>query len=56
MQLVKSLKPKDIIAIIIICIAAILMLLGRGESFSNVIALIVGYYFAHRLDGIDKGV
>ena len=49
-------KPKDIIAILMIAALVIFKLTGRDGSLDLAIAVMVGYYFAHRNDGINHGV
>lgn len=49
-------RPKDIIAIVSLIIGAALKLKGVDSQVDLAMALILGYYFAHRLDGIDKGI
>jgi hypothetical protein len=56
MEFMKTLKPKDFIALVLLCILAILRLNNIVILGDQFFALIVGYYFAHRIDGIDKGV
>jgi hypothetical protein len=48
-------KPKDIIAIIVIGAMVIFKLTGHNGTLDTVVALIVGYYFAHRSNGQDDG-
>ena len=49
-------QPKDIIAVIILTGIGILKVKGIDGQLDIAGALIIGYYFGHRLDGIDKGV
>lgn len=49
-------QPKDLIAILVLVIIAVLKLTGKDGGLDTVGALIIGYYFAHRKDGSDNGV
>jgi len=49
-------KPKDIIAVVTIICASIMKLSGADGVVTAILMLVVGYYFAHRQDGVDKGV
>ena len=49
-------KPKDIVAILSIVMIAFLKYTGKDSLLDGAIALILGYYFAHRQNGDDKGV
>ena len=49
-------QPKDIIAIITILGIGILKLKGFNGTLDTIVALILGYYFAHRENGTDKGI
>ena len=49
-------KPKDIIAAATILTFAALKLAGLNGTVDGAFLLIVGYYFAHRKDGDDKGI
>ena len=51
----KNLKPKDVIALVVLIGVFALKLMGRDGQLDTVGALILGYYFAHRRDGNDKG-
>ena len=51
-----KLKPKDLIAAIILVGVIILKYNGFDGKLDAILTLIVGYYFAHRVDGIDKGI
>lgn len=48
-------KPKDIIAAITVSGLMYLKLRGVNGNVDTVLALILGYYFAHRADGKDTG-
>lgn len=50
-----KLKPKDLIAILSIILITILKLKGVNGTLDTVIALILGYYFGHRISGADNG-
>jgi len=43
-----KLKPKDIIAVIVLIFAFISMIKGINATMSTITALILGYYFTHR--------
>lgn len=49
-------KPKDIIAFITLVGIGFLKLNGVDGQLDIAAALILGYYFAHRKNGDDKGV
>lgn len=49
-------KPKDIVALSIILFMGVFKLTGHNGSLDVVLAVIVGYYFGHRSDHIDKGI
>lgn len=51
-----NLKPKDIIAICVVLLIFALILLKSNHSLDSILALILGYYFAHRQDKIDPGI
>ena len=51
-----DLKPKDFLALITILAVVILKLKGFNGVLDSVFALIVGYYFAHRVNKSDTGV
>ncbi len=55
-MLVKPFKPKDVIAIFALGIIGMLLLNGVNAGLGAILALIIGYYFAHRQDGSDNGV
>lgn len=48
-------KPKDIIAIVALIGIFSLKALGYNGGLDTAGALILGYYFAHRMDHTDKG-
>lgn len=50
-----KIQPKDLIAIIVVVMIGILRMKGVNGTLDAPIALILGYYFAHRKDGVDKG-
>ena len=52
----QKLQPKDIVAILTLVVIGILKLKGLDGQVDMFGALILGYYFAHRKDGTDKGV
>ncbi len=51
-----KLKPKDIVALLVIIGLILFKLTGHNGSLDTVVALIVGYYFVKRENGSDKGV
>lgn len=51
-----NLKPKDIIAVVVIVCITFLLFTGYTGPLTEVISLLVGYYFGHRVAGQDKGV
>ena len=51
-----TIKPKDIIAAITIIGIMVLKFKGLDGGLDTAGALILGYYFAHRRNGDDKGV
>ena len=51
-----SIKPKDIIAGIVLVGIGILKLRGMDGQLDVFAALVLGYYFAHRADHTDKGI
>ncbi len=51
-----NIKPKDVIAVYVILILAILMIAKVQGDFTAFLGLIVGYYFGHRTSGVDEGV
>ena len=52
----KNLKPKDIIALAALAFIFLFKFLGFDGTLDTFIALILGYYFAHRATGMDRGV
>jgi len=55
MNIIKKTGPKDIIALTAIILVAIIKLYGMNGSLDTALALILGYYFAHRFRGTDNG-
>ena len=51
----KSLMPKDLVAIVVLVFIFLFKYKGFDGSLDSVLALIVGYYFVKRRDGIDSG-
>jgi hypothetical protein len=49
------LKPKDVIAVVIIICFVFLMFNGIQGPLDQVIPLVLGYYFGSRKSGIDSG-
>lgn len=56
MKTLKKTKPKDVIALVAITLIVILKLNDVDGQLDMFMALILGYYFAHRADGTDNGV
>lgn len=52
----QNLKPKDIVALLIITALILFKLTGHNGSLDTPVALIIGYYFVKRETGEDKGV
>ena len=50
-----NLKPKDIIALLVVISFTIFKLTGHNGSFDIPVALIIGYYFGHRKTKVDNG-
>lgn len=48
-------KPKDMIAIILTMCVTFLLFTGYEGPLTEVITLVVGYYFGHRQSGKDTG-
>ena len=48
-------KPKDLVALVVLIGIGVLKIKGMNGQLDAIAALIIGYYFAHRQDGIDKG-
>lgn len=48
-------KPKDIIALVVLVGIGVLKYLGMNGELDVVLALIVGYYFGHRRSKVDNG-
>ena len=51
-----KLQPKDIVALTTLFGIGILKFKGFDGTLDAAAALILGYYFAHRENGSDKGV
>ena len=51
-----ELKPKDIVALVVILGLILFKLTGHDGDLDVAVALIVGYYFVKRENGQDKGV
>lgn len=49
------LKPKDIVAFLTIIFIFVLKLRGLNGGLDPVLALILGYYFVKRQNGLDNG-
>ena len=50
-----NIKPKDIIACITIIFIFVSKMLGFNGALDPVLALILGYYFVKRKNGLDNG-
>lgn len=51
----EKLKPKDTVAIVALLFIFGFKYLGFDGVLDSMIALILGYYFAHRATGLDVG-
>jgi hypothetical protein len=51
-----GIKAKDIIAVVIFLLVAVLQFAGYEGNLDAVIAVVVGYYFGHRDSGVDSGI
>jgi len=51
----QQLKPKDIIAIIVIIGMIFLKFTTQNNELDTIVALIIGYYFGRRHTGDDAG-
>lgn len=51
-----ELKPKDFIAIIVLLCVTFLVFNGYTGPLTDMVSLMIGYYFGHRKSGIDEGV
>ena len=51
-----KLKPKDIVALLVIIGLILFKLTGNNGSLDVAVAVVVGYYFVKRENGQDKGV
>jgi len=51
----QNFKPKDLVALIVLVGIGLLKWQHIDGQLDIAAALILGYYFAHRKDGIDKG-
>ena len=49
------LQPKDIIAVLILVSFVFLAFNGIDTPLTDLVALMIGYYFGHRSTGIDDG-
>lgn len=49
-------KPKDIIAVLTVVAIFALVVVKGNHGFDAVLAMIIGYYFAHRADKTDRGI
>ncbi len=50
-----QLKPKDVVALAVVVFIFLFKYLGFNGALDSVLALIIGYYFVKRRDGIDSG-
>lgn len=53
--MLQKIQPKDIIAILCIVAFVILKLKGLDGTVNGAFMLILGYYFAKRVEGKDNG-
>ena len=51
-----DLKPKDIVALVSLAFIFLFKWYGFDGVLDSMIALILGYYFAHRVTKMDKGI
>ncbi len=49
------LKPKDIIAILVLVCFVFLIFNGITSPLNEIVTLAIGYYFGHRKQGVDTG-
>lgn len=49
-------KPKDVVALASLTFIFLFKYLGFDGALDSMIALILGYYFAHRAVNVDSGV
>jgi len=54
--MIERFQPKDFVAAISILCITIMKLAGYDGYLDGIMGLIVGYYFAHRRSGDDKGI
>ena len=52
---VKMLQPKDVIAILVLVSFVFLTFNGIDSPLTEVVTLMLGYYFGHRNSGVDDG-
>jgi hypothetical protein len=52
---IPSIKPKDVIAVILVVGFVVVKLKTQTNELDAIVALIVGYYFGHRKSGTDTG-
>ena len=55
MELINLIKPKDVIAIIILTMLFILLLKGFNGWVQGSMSFILAYYFIKRMEGKDNG-
>ena len=51
----KLLQPKDVIAVLILVSFVFLTFNGIESPLTDLVALMIGYYFGHRKAGVDNG-
>lgn len=56
MEKIKLTGPKDIVALTALVLIVIMKLQGASGDLDALLALIIGYYFAHRTCGTDQGI
>ena len=52
----KTFQPKDWLAFFTVMAIFGLVVVKGNHGFDSVLAMILGYYFAHRATGSDKGI
>jgi len=51
-----NLQPKDVVALVALVGIFVLKSMNLNGGLDTAGALIIGYYFGHRANGVDKGV
>lgn len=55
MNLFNEMQPKDFVALLTIVLIFGMVILKSNHSFDAILALIIGYYFGHRISRVDPG-